>query len=316
MSTNIPAVAKQQIQTVENRVAQLHQAGQLDLPEDYSASNALRSAFLVLQSVIDMQKRPALEVCTPASITNALLDMVIQGLTPARQQGYFIVYGQQLAFQRSYFGDMALAKRLDSRIADIVAEVVYQGDEFEFELVRGKKKVTKHKQTLDSLTGQIRGAYCTVLDHEGNEISTVIMSWSEILRSWKKSPMKPFQDNGQLKANSTHASHPEEMAKRTVVRKACKPIINSGADGHLRQSVTRSEQVQAEQEAFTEIQAQANGEYIDLETGEVFEAETLPAPEPQAQPVPEQQQGQEQAQAQEQLKPAQQQQQSAPMPEF
>jgi recombination protein RecT len=289
MSTNLPAVAKQQIQSVENRVSQLQQAGQLDLPEDYSASNALRSAFLVLQNTRDMQKRPALEVCTPASITNALLDMVVQGLTPARSQGYFIAYGQQLVFQRSYFGDMALAKRLDPRIADIVAEVVFDGDEFEFELVRGKKRVVRHKQSLDSLTGQIQGAYCTILDHQGNEINTVIMSWPEILRSWKKSPTKPLQDNGQLKPGSTHASHPEEMAKRTVVRKACKPIINSGADGHLRQSVTRSDQVQAEQEAVKEIEAQANGEVIDLETGEVFEAEAMPEPGPEIQqPEPQQ----------------------------
>ncbi len=311
MNANLPAVAKQQIQTVETRVAQLQQAGQLDLPSDYSASNALRSAFLVLQSTKDMQKRPALEVCTPASITNSLLDMVVQGLNPVRQQGYFIVYGQQLVFQRSYFGDMALAKRLDPRIADIVSEVVFDGDEFEFELVRGKKKVIKHKQTLKSLTGQIQGAYCTVLDHDGNEISTVIMSWPEILRSWKKSPTKPLQDNGQLKAGSTHASHPEEMAKRTVVRKACKPIINSGADGHLRQSVTRSDQVQAEQEARQEIVEQANGEYIDLETGEVFEAETMPEPEPEIQqPEP------QPAQPQEQAKPQPAPQQSGPQPEF
>lgn len=309
MSTNIPAVAKQQIQTVENRVSQLHQAGQLDLPEDYSASNALRSAFLVLQNTKDMQKRPALEVCTPASISNALLDMVVQGLTPARSQGYFIAYGQQLVFQRSVYGDMALAKRLDPRIADIVAEVVYDGDEFEFELVRGKKKVTRHKQTLDSLTGQIKGAYCTIIDQKGNEISSVIMSWSEILRSWKKSVIKPVQDNGQLKAGSTHASHPEEMAKRTVTRKALKPVINSGADGYLRQSVTRSDQVQAEQDAVKEIEAQANGDVIDLETGEVFENE------PEAVPAPTSDQQPEQPQPQEQPKPAPQQQ-SGPQPEF
>lgn len=314
MSTNIPAVAKQQIQTVENRVSQLHQAGQLDLPEDYSASNALRSAFLVLQNTKDMQKRPALEVCTPASISNALLDMVVQGLNPARSQGYFIAYGQQLVFQRSVYGDMALAKRLDPRIADIVAEVIYNGDEFEFELVRGKKKVTKHKQTLDSLTGQIKGAYCTIVDHQGNEISSVIMSWSEILRSWKKSVIKPVQDNGQLKAGSTHANHPEEMAKRTVTRKALKPIINSGADGYLRQSVTRSDQVQAEQDAVKEIEAKANGDVIDLDTGEVFEAEVAPAPETEVQqPTHDQQPDQSQVQEQQKQAP---QQQTSPQPEF
>lgn len=280
--TSLPAIAKQQIQTVEKRVKQLQQDGQLDLPPDYSASNALRSAFLTLQEVKDMQKKPALEVCTAHSISNALLDMVVQGLTPSRSQGYFICYGQQLAFQRSYFGDMALAKRIDSRIADIFAEVIHDGDEFEFEIVRGQKKVTRHKQTIDSLNSEkIKGAYCVVLDHDGQEISTVIMSWKEILASWKKSPSKPFDEKGNLKPGSTHALHTEEMAKRTVVRKACKPIINSGADSYLRAAVNRSEHIQAQSEAETQAALHANqGEVVDAE----FHAPEQPAPDPDIDP--------------------------------
>jgi recombination protein RecT len=294
MTNNLPAVAKQQVQVVENRVHQLQQAGQLDLPADYSVSNALRSAFLTLQETTDMQKKPALQVCTQASISNALLDMVVQGLNPARSQGYFLVYGQKLAFQRSYFGDMALAMRMNPRISDIVAEVIYSGDEFEFEVIHGKKRIVKHKQTIESLNGgQIQGAYCVVLDHEGQEISTVVMNWNEIKESWKKSPSKPFDDQGNLKPNSTHAKHTGEMAKRTVIRKACKPLINSGADSYLQAAVTRSEQVQAEHVAQVEAAQHANQgeildveysqaqgaqepEMLDAETGEVFDS----GPEP------------------------------------
>jgi len=263
MSSNLPQVAKQQVGIVESRVKELQEAGQIELPPDYSVSNALRSAFLTLQETKTKDQKPALEVCTQASITNAMLDMVVQGLTPARKQIYFIAYGQQLVCQPSYFGDMAIAKRVDPRVADIVAEVVHKGDEFEFELEQGRKRVTKHKQTLDSLNGKIKGAYAIVLGHQGEELSTVVMSWDEILKSWEKSPVKPVQ-NGDIKGGTTHANHPVEMAKRTVIRKVCKPIINSASDRYIQAAYNRGSQIQSEAEVEVEETENANQDVIDV----------------------------------------------------
>lgn len=265
--SNLPAMAKNQIQAVENKVQQLQQSNQIELPADYSVSNALRSAFLTLQETKDSRGRPALEACTQPSITNALLDMIVQGLTPARKQAYFIAYGDQLICQPSYFGEMAIAKRVDPRIADIVSETVHEGDEFEFELVHGRKRVVKHKQTLDSLDGKITGAYATLIDHQGREIATEIMTWKELLKSWSKSPVKPVQ-NGSLKENSTHANHPGEMAKRTVIRKLCKPVIRSGSDTYIRSAYERPDQIQAQGRAEAVASSQANqGEIIDIDSG-------------------------------------------------
>src|SRR5690625_2664860 len=81
------------------RVNQMLQAGQLHVPADYSPDNALKAAWLNLQEVKDRNKKPALEVCTQASVANALLSMVVQGLDVNKKQGYFIVYGNHLAFQ-------------------------------------------------------------------------------------------------------------------------------------------------------------------------------------------------------------------------
>jgi len=287
MSSNLPQVAKQQVGIVESRVKELQDAGQIELPPDYSVSNALRSAFLTLQETKTKDQKPALEVCTQASITNALLDMVVQGLTPARNQVYFIAYGQQLVCQPSYFGDMAIAKRVDPRVADIVAEVVHEGDEFEFELERGRKRVTRHKQTLDSLNGKIKGAYAIVLGHQGEELSTEVMSWDEILKSWEKSPVKPVQ-NGDIKGGTTHANHPAEMAKRTVIRKVCKPIINSASDRYIQAAYNRGSQIQSEAEVEAEEAEYANQSVIDVEPpttkeeGPVVDAEYTPGGEPEA----------------------------------
>src|SRR5690606_18529173 len=136
---------------------------------------------------------------------NALLDMVVQGLNPAKKQGYFIVYGRQLVFQRSYFGTMAVTKRVTGA-KDIFAQVVYDGDEFEFEIDRGKKRVLKHVQTLKSLSsGKIVAAYCTIIFPDDREY-TDIMTMDEIRQSWKKSKQGPDREG------STHQEFPQEMA--------------------------------------------------------------------------------------------------------
>src|SRR5699024_11332254 len=66
--------------------------------------------------------RPALEVCSHDSIVKSLLDMTLQGLSPAKDQCYFIVYGNELQMQRSYFGTVAAVKRLDG-VKKVRAEV-------------------------------------------------------------------------------------------------------------------------------------------------------------------------------------------------
>ena len=62
----------------------LQKKGNLALPPNYSAQNALMSAWLVLQETVDKNKLPVLQSCTRVSIVNSLLDMVIQGLNPSR----------------------------------------------------------------------------------------------------------------------------------------------------------------------------------------------------------------------------------------
>lgn len=64
-----------------------------------------------------------MEVCSRESIANSLLDMVVQGLSPAKTQCYFIVYGNQLQLNRSYFGTQAVLKRL-TNVKDIWANVI------------------------------------------------------------------------------------------------------------------------------------------------------------------------------------------------
>jgi len=259
MGETIALVKKSTVDVVTDKIRQFQDSGELHFPANYSPENALKSAWLTLQDVKDKQGNPALSVCTKDSIANSLLDMVVQGLNPAKKQCYFIVYGKILTCQRSYFGMMAVTKNATAA-KDIFAEVVYKGDEFAFEIVRGKKKVSKHIQSLTNIEkGEIVGAYCTLVDAEDREF-TEFMTMAEIKQAWKQSKMNSEADN------STHNKFPQEMAKKTVINRACKIFLNSSDDSSLVMKHYRRTENAAEQaEAEADIAEHANREAIDVE---------------------------------------------------
>lgn len=264
--SNLALMKKDVVDVVESRVQDLIQKGELHLPADYSAANAMKSAWLTLQNTLDRDKKPALAVCTRDSVANALFDMVVQGLNPAKNQCYFIVYGNQLVCQRSYFGTMAIAKRVDPTIGDIIAQVVYEGDTLKYKIVRGKKVISDHEQALGNVdNSKIIAAYCMIIDKNGDVRSTEIMTWEEILQSWKQSQVKPVLETGKLKDGTTHAKYPAEMAKRTVINRACKSIVNGSDDQHLVLSFNRASDIQSDQEVADEIAENANSEIIDID---------------------------------------------------
>ena len=266
--TNSLAVIKKEIvDVVQSTVTKYVNAGELHLPADYSPGNALKSAFLILQDVKNRDNKPALECCTKNSIQNALYNMVVQGLNPEKKQGYFIVYGTALTWQRSYFGSMALAKRLDPSIDDIPAEVIYEGDTLKYKIIKGRRQISDHEQEFKpGAARRIIGAYALVIDLRGEVVKTELMTIEQIHQSWRQSRQNPFESNGSLKAGSVHAKFPEDMCKRTVINKICKPIINSSDDSailsqSIRQTLDESDTAAAE----LDYQANANQTFIDIE---------------------------------------------------
>jgi recombination protein RecT len=273
MTNSLAEIKKNTVDIVSRRIVELEQKGEIDFPVNYSPQNALKSAWLILQGVETRDKRPVLEACSRTSIMNSLLDMTIQGLNPVKKQCYFIAYGNKLICQRSYHGSKAVAKMVDPRIDDITAQVIWQGDEFEYEIVRGKKRVVSHKQKLQNIDSKTPvGAYCEVIDLNGEVMSTTIATYNQIKTAWKKSQMRPVSDDGTIKAGSTHSEFLEEMIKKTVINLACKSIINSSSDSTLKEAVDRSEQVQSEELQREEEARCANqGEIIDIDPVEEIE---------------------------------------------
>lgn len=212
---------------VLSRIEQFQKDGSMILPKNYSVENHMKSAWLALQEVEDKEHHRALQICTKESIANSLLDMVLQGLSVSKKQGYFIVYGNKLIFQRSYFGTIALAKRAGGMVSEPVANVIYEGDDFLYEIdpKTAKVSIVKHSQKLENIdNSKIKGAYALVTLADGTTQVT-IMSMQQIRAAWGQ---------GATKGNSpAHKNFAEEMAKKTVIGRACKAIINSSDDAWL-----------------------------------------------------------------------------------
>lgn len=265
-------VKKDTVDVVADKVREFQERGELHFPAGYSPENAMKSAWLILQSTVDRNKRPALEVCTRDSIANALLDMVVQGLNPQKKQGYFIVYGNKLIFQRSYFGTMAVTKRVTGA-KEINANVIYEGDDVDYEVVNGKITNLKHKQKFRNINkDKIIGAYCTIV-LDDNNVYHEIMTMDEIRQAWSKSQMWG-KDQKQERKGSTHDEFRQEMAKKTVINRACKRFINSSDDSslvieHFIKTDERLEEAQVEQE----LAENANKEVIDVEYSESDQVE-------------------------------------------
>lgn len=212
---------------VLSRIEQFQKDGSMILPKNYSVENHMKSAWLALQEVEDKEHHKALQICTKESIANSLLDMVLQGLSVSKKQGYFIMYGNKLIFQRSYFGTIALAKRAGGMVSEPVANVIYEGDDFQYEIdpKTAKVSIVKHSQKLENIdNSKIKGAYALVTLADGTTQVT-IMSMQQIRAAWGQ---------GATKGNSpAHKNFAEEMAKKTVIGRACKAIINSSDDAWL-----------------------------------------------------------------------------------
>ena len=160
-----------------NQIEILQKEQGLILPANYNVANALKSAYLNL-AANDLLKTDQ------TSLAQALLDMVIQGLTPAKRQCYFINYNNNVNMMRSYFGDKAVCINAGI-VQDIQANVIYQDDEVDVSYVNDRLTVN-HKTSWDNFGKPIIGAYAWAILPDGTKIYD-IMTIDRIKKSWEMS---------------------------------------------------------------------------------------------------------------------------------
>jgi recombination protein RecT len=284
MSTeNSTAVAelKRDISTqVLAKIDAFQKAGELTLPKDYNVENALKSAYLILSD----PKENLLNKCDKVSVAEALLKMVVHGVSPIKKQCYFIPYGDKLSCTISYFGNIAIAKRYGG-LKWIKGNAVFKGDTFEFmvDAETGRRKIVKHTQSLESFgSKEIVGAYA-VYEVQNGIIDVEVMNINQIKDAWNQGATKG--------ASPAHKNFPDQMAVRTVINRACKILISSSDDSALYDSLNDDEGLKDynSENIEHEVKSNANKEVLDFseEVAQTTEFEVIEpqTAEPEKQPA-------------------------------
>ena len=231
------------------RINGLCDAG-FNMPKDYNFVNAVKMSMLKLQDLKDKNGRSALDVCTPASISTGLFQMCCKGLNAAYNQVYFIVRGDQLCCQDSYFGKVLMVKRFYPEWTPNPV-VIRQDDVFEYGIdpKSGKKHIIKHEQKLENIDKDFVGGYMYLPNGE-----LFILTKKQIMTAWSKSSSRE---------QAVHKSFDEKMIGKTLVNSGCNMIINSTPEYQFSMS---------EEENVIENKLPSNDkDFEDFEEAEIVE---------------------------------------------
>ena len=268
MKNEIKKIEEKQItDIVFNKVVDLQARGAIDFPNNYSVGNALKSAYLMLQQATTRDKKPVLQACTQESIANSLLDMVVQGLNPAKQQCYFIPYGNQLTLSRSFLGTIALTKRLKG-VKDVVAYPIYKNDKLDigFDILTGKTKINEFKPSLAHNIQDLIGALGIIVG-EKQPLYIEYMNMEQIKNAWNQ---------GTMKGNSpAHKNFPDQMAIKTVINRICKRYVNTADDSDKIADLINQSVEEVDNAMEVEMSKNANVKELPLDEIEEIPLEKL-----------------------------------------
>ncbi|MDI9215977.1 RecT family recombinase [Clostridium tertium] len=277
--TGLTLTKEDALNNVVAKIESLKKSNDIVLPANYNEANAINAAWLMLQDVkckVGNEYKPALEVCSKNSIIESLYNMTIQGLNPVKKQCYFVPYSGKLTLMRSYMGTVAVTKRLKG-VKDVKAFAIYDGDKFDMTFNKDTYNIDfdyePKFQNIDNK--KIKGAFAIVIGDNGEKLHTEIMTMEQIKKAWSMS--KTYKNDSKV-----HNDFTEEMAKKTVINRACKKFFNTSDDNDLLvESLYNTndsledkysqediiETIQAE--VKEEIKEEANKEFIDVPVEEI-----------------------------------------------
>ena len=208
--------------------------------------------------------------------------MVIRGQHP-KKHCYFIACGNSLEYWERYTGKLLRAKR-DTNIQEVVAQVIYEGDNFVYGVDKnGYYQLIKHETAIENINpDKIKAAYAVVIYKDGNK-HLEVMTMDQIRKSW--------QQGAARGTSGAHQNFTDQMCKKTVIARACKIELDSATDGEEEElSMTPPSSAEAIRDAAQQqITVQANEtpqleykkqETIDFSEPAVYEPVTdTPQPE-------------------------------------
>lgn len=196
---------KKQPETVKDYIKVYEKELARALPKVITAERFTR---MVMTAV---SQTPKLQQCTPQTFIAAMLTAAQLGLEPNTPlgQAYLIPYGTVCQFQIGYKGFIELTHR-SGQLKNIEAHVVYENDDFDFEY--GLEAKLSHKPAKAN-KGEPIWVYAIYHLNNGG-YGFEVMSWEECLLHGQK--YSKTYNNGPWKTN------PEEMAKKTMIKKVLK----------------------------------------------------------------------------------------------
>lgn len=172
------------------------------------------------------QKNPKLLECNPESILYSIMQSAALGLEPdggVLGQGYLVPFyngknrRMECQFIPGFRGLVKLARQ-SGEVADVDAQVVYERDDFKYEL--GLNQTLTHKRNDDVVDpGKLKYAYAVARFRDG-ERKFVVLNEREINAIKAKSASKTRE--GQIVG--PWFEHEAEMWKKTAVRRLCKML--------------------------------------------------------------------------------------------
>jgi phage RecT family recombinase len=171
-----------------------------------------KAARFVATGLRTLAKNPDLLAATQKSLISAFYDAAVLDLEPVLGMVYFVKYGNDATMLIGYRGLVELAKRGDPTIEDIYGQVVYEGDEFDYQ--EGDDPRLIHRPSLARTVAdplKITHVYAIAFRTGGRRPIFVVMTRAEVdaIRARSRSRNGPW------------SSDYVPMAMKTPVRALC-----------------------------------------------------------------------------------------------
>lgn len=158
------------------------------------------------------RKVPKLLDCNRQSLFAALLDCARLGLTPCTEQASLVPFGKEVTLIVGYEGFVQLMYR-SGEVEQVVAELVYDADEWEYSLGDGGRFFHRPNILADD-RGPVLFAYCYAALRGGGRTRVAIVTRKEAERLQR--------DYGRGDKRSAWYTNFEAMWLKTAVRRAQK----------------------------------------------------------------------------------------------
>jgi recombination protein RecT len=168
-----------------------------------------QAARLVKRAMMTFARKPELSECPPADFVRCVIEAAEIGLSIDGKLCYVVRYKNAWQMQPDYKGLIAVAKR-SGQIKDCYADVVCEMDKFQHGREDGRSHIS-HTYALGAKRGEVIGAYAVVILPD-ERCRYEVMDRTELDRIQAIAPAQ----------RGPWATHPNEMRKKTVIRRLLK----------------------------------------------------------------------------------------------